>query len=88
MGYFPERYGNFLIPMALSELAGNALPPTVLMTHVMVDKGNVCEFYPDFDCVEGAGMTIDFPQAAFEKHLEEIRQSPEMADALELIPTE
>ncbi|MEQ8697513.1 sugar ABC transporter substrate-binding protein [Bauldia litoralis] len=88
VGYFPERYGNFLVPMALSELAGNDLPPTVLMTHVMVDKGNVCEYYPDFECVDGAGLEIDFPQDAFEAHLAEIRKSPDMADALDLIPSE
>ncbi len=88
VGYFPERYGNFLIPMALAELAGIKLPPTVLMTHVMVDKGNVCKFYPDFPCKEGEGMELAFPQASFEAHLAEIRKSPEMADSLDLIPTE
>src|SRR3712207_7554188 len=40
----------FRSPMALAELAGIDLPATVLQTHVMVTKGNVCEFYPDFPC--------------------------------------
>ncbi|WP_421726206.1 sugar ABC transporter substrate-binding protein [Bauldia sp.] len=88
VGYFPERYGNFLIPMAFAELAGIDLPPAVLQTHVMVDNGNICEFYPDFPCTDGAGMALNFPQAAFEQHLAEIRASPEMADSIELIPTE
>ena len=88
VGYFPERYGNFLIPMALSELAGNDLPPTVLQTHVMVHKGNVCEYYPDFACTEGEGMELNFPQEKFVQHLAEIRESPEMADSVDLIPTE
>ena len=38
VGYFPERYGNFLVPMALAELAGIDLPPTVLVNHVMVTR--------------------------------------------------
>ncbi len=88
VGYFPERYGNFLVPMALAELAGIELPPTVLMTHVMVDKGNICNYYPDFPCDEALGLEVDFPQDKFVAHLADIRQSPDMADALDLIPTE
>jgi ribose transport system substrate-binding protein len=88
VGYFPERYGNFLIPMALAELAGVDLPPTVLQTHVMVHKGNVCDYYPDFACAEGEGMEVNFPQEAFVQHLAAIRELPEMQDSLDLIPTE
>ena len=88
VGYFPERYGNFLVPMALAEMAGIDLPPTVLMTHVMVDKGNICKYYKDFPCTDGTGMEMSFPQDKFVAHLAAIRESPEMADALDLIPTE
>jgi ribose transport system substrate-binding protein len=88
VGYFPERYGNFLVPMALSELAGNALPKVVLQTHVMVTKGNVCKYYPDFKCADAKDMDFTFPQDAFVKHLATIRQSPEMKDSVDLIPTE
>ena len=42
-GYFPERYGNFLIPMALEQLAGKTVPPAVLMTHYMLTKSK-CHF--------------------------------------------
>ena len=87
VGYFPERYGNFLIPMALAALAGIELPPTVLMTHVMVDKGNVCKYYPDIKC-QGESMTMKFPQDAFVKHLASIREQPDMKDSVNLIPTE
>jgi len=88
VGYFPERYGNFLIPMALAELSGIDLPPTVLMTHVMVDKGNICNYYPDFPCDPALGMELDFPQDKFVEHLAEIRESPDMAGSVDLIPTE
>jgi len=87
VGYFPERYGNFLVPMALMELAGHELPPTVLMTHVMVDKGNICQYYPDFKC-EGESLQVTFPQEKFVEHLATIRQQPDMAGSVELIPTE
>ena len=41
-GYFPETYGNYLLPIALSALAGKPLPPAVLVHHVMINKANVC----------------------------------------------
>jgi ribose transport system substrate-binding protein len=88
VGYFPERYGNFLVPMALAELSGIDLPPTVLMTHVMVDKGNICEYYPDYACDAALGMAMDFPQAKFVEHLAAIRQLPELQGSVDLIPTE
>jgi len=88
VGYFPERYGNFLIPMALAELAGQELPPTVLMTHVMVDESNICKFYPKYQCKEGAGLEMDFPQDAYVTFLADLRKSPEMQGSVELIPTE
>ena len=69
VGYFPERYGNFLVPMALAELAGIDLPPTVLQTHVMVNKGNVCEYYPDFKCSDDKGIELKFSAG-------EVRRAP------------
>jgi ribose transport system substrate-binding protein len=45
-GYFPERYGNYLIPMP-SARAGKELPPAVLVNHVMITKANVCEYYKE-----------------------------------------
>ena len=85
VGYFPERYGNFLVPMALAELADIDLPPTVLQTHVMVNKGNVCEYYPDFPCSDDKGIEMQFPQEKFVEHLAAIRQLPEMQGSVDLI---
>ena len=88
VGYFPERYGNFLIPLTLMELAGKEVPDTVLMTHYMVTDGNVCEFYKDFACSTTPDtITFELPEAAYQAHLEEIRQLPELQDSLNLIPT-
>ena len=89
VGYFPERYGNFLVPMALAELAGIDLPPTVLMTHVMVDKGNICDYYPDFPCDADAGMEMQLPAGQVRRAPRRDPASlPEMADSVDLIPTE
>ncbi|MGH6643778.1 MAG: sugar ABC transporter substrate-binding protein [Bradyrhizobium sp.] len=88
VGYFPERYGNYLIPLALMQLAGKPTPDTVLVQHVMVTKDNVCKYYEKFPCTSGKDpVTFEFPQAKFEAHLAEIRQSPELKGFENLIPT-
>ena len=87
VGYFPERYGNYLIPLALMQLAGKPVPSTVLVNHVMVTKDNICTYYKDFACAKGKDpITFAFPQAAFETHLSDIRKLPELADFQNLIP--
>ena len=87
VGYFPERYGNYLIPLALMQLAGKPTPDTVLVSHVMVTKANVCRYYPDQPCAKNKGIDFQFPQAKFEAHLAKIRQSPELKGFENLIPT-
>jgi ribose transport system substrate-binding protein len=88
VGYFPERYGNYLIPLALMELAGKDVPDTVLVNHVMVTKDNVCKYYDKFACTTGKDpIQFTFPQADFEKHLADIRKLPDLADYQNLIPT-
>jgi ribose transport system substrate-binding protein len=86
VGYFPERYGNYLVPMALMELAGKSLPPAVLVNHVMVTKGNICEYYDTVKCGTAPGFTYEFPQAAFEKHLASLRGLDELKGYENLIP--
>ena len=87
VGYFPERYGNFLVPLALMELAGQEVPDTVLMTHYMIDASNICEFYPDFQCSEDPDIVeFTLPEEAYQAHLAEIRTLPELQDSLNLIP--
>ena len=85
-GYFPERYGNYLIPVGLAALAGKELPPAILMNHVMITKGNVCEFYADFACGDGPGFDYAFPQAAFEAHLASLSGKEELKGYETLIP--
>jgi ribose transport system substrate-binding protein len=86
VGYFPERYGNYLIPLALAQLAGVETPATVLVNHVMVTKADICKYYPDLKCSDAKGIEFSFPQQAFEAHLAEIRKSPELKGFENLIP--
>ena len=87
VGYFPERYGNYLLPLSLMELAGKATPATVLVNHVMVTKGNICQYYKDQTCSADKGIDYKFPQEKFEAHLADIRKSPELKGFENLIPS-
>jgi ribose transport system substrate-binding protein len=88
VGYFPERYGNYLIPMALAALAGKELPPAVLMNHVMISKANVCEYYTDTACsTDPIAFTYTFPDDQFTQHLTALRSDPSLAGFENLIPS-
>lgn len=47
VGYFPEKYGEDLIPLALDLLQGKAVPPAVFIRHKLIDRANVDLFYPN-----------------------------------------
>ncbi len=85
-GYFPERYGNYLMPIALAALAGKELPPAVLVNHVMINKANVCEYYPDFKCGEKPNFEYAFPQEAFSAYLTELRKEDFLKGVENLVP--
>ena len=74
--------------LALMQLAGKKTPDTVLVSHVMVTKDNVCKYYDKFACSTGKDpITFEFPQEKFQAHLADIRQSPELKGFENLIPT-
>ncbi|MBV8568751.1 MAG: sugar ABC transporter substrate-binding protein [Methylobacteriaceae bacterium] len=87
VGSFPENYGNYIIPMALGQLAGKAMPPAVLVHHVMVTKGNVCKYYPKSPCAQVKEIDYKFPQDAFAKYLVSLHDVPELKDVQNLIPS-
>lgn len=88
VAYFPERYGNYLIPLCLMALAGRPLPPAVLVEHLMVTRANICQYYPDFPCQDqGSGFPYAFPQEAFGRHLAGLKGRPELAGYETLIPS-
>jgi len=86
VGYFPERYGNYLVPLALMQLAGLPTPPAVLVHHVMVTKDTLCTFYPDQPCAKVPEIDFKFPSAAFAKHLASLRSDPSLKGFENLIP--
>ncbi len=47
VGYFPEKYGEGLIRVALDLLAGKAIPPAVFIRHQLITPENVDHFYPN-----------------------------------------
>jgi ribose transport system substrate-binding protein len=45
--YFPERYGDKIIPAMLDLLACKPVPPAIYVDHVFVTKDNICQVIPD-----------------------------------------
>ncbi len=45
--FFPEHYGDDLIPLALDILAGKQVPQLVYIKHDFLDASNVAKYYPD-----------------------------------------
>jgi len=45
-GYFPEKYGEYIIPAALDMLAGKDVGKEILMKHEFVSKENLKTLYP------------------------------------------
>lgn len=46
VAYFPERYGQELIPLAIGLAAGKPAPPAVFTKHKLITAKNVEEVYP------------------------------------------
>ena len=51
VGYFPERYGEGVIPLALDLLAGRHVAPATFVRHQMVTPANFRSFYPSTTAV-------------------------------------
>jgi len=47
VGYFPEKYGDGLIRLAIDILARKAVPPAVFVRHQLVTRENVEHLYPN-----------------------------------------
>ncbi len=45
--FWPERYGEQLMAIALRILRGEPVPPAVYVEHVFLDAGNIDRYYPE-----------------------------------------
>jgi ribose transport system substrate-binding protein len=56
VGYFPERYGDGIISLALDILAHRPTPPAVFVRHQMITAANLDHFYPNDSLLAGPGL--------------------------------
>ena len=57
VAYFPECYGNELVPLALKLVAGEPTPPAVLVKHQLITAANVDTLYPVENAAVVAGIS-------------------------------
>ena len=46
VAYFPDRYGDYLIPLAIEIAGGAEVPDEVLIDHLWIDGTNIDQYYP------------------------------------------
>jgi ribose transport system substrate-binding protein len=54
VGYFPERYGDGLVKLAVDILSRKPVPPAVFVPHHVITRENVDHYYPN-DALMGVG---------------------------------
>ena len=47
VAYFPERYGTLLIPNMVKALQGETIPKNIFTEHIVVNKDNIRDVYPE-----------------------------------------
>ena len=47
IAYFPERYGEYLIPASVALMNGQPVPPFMYVENVPIDINNMAEWYPE-----------------------------------------
>jgi ribose transport system substrate-binding protein len=57
VGYFPEKYGDGVIKLALNLLSQKPVPPAVFVRHQIVARENVDHLYPN-DQLYGIKTTV------------------------------
>ncbi|TIC79518.1 sugar ABC transporter substrate-binding protein [Nocardioides sp. GY 10127] len=50
VAYFPEKYGQLLVPYLIKAMKGEDIPEELLVQHEWVDADNASEYYPDYSC--------------------------------------
>ena len=47
VAFFPERYGEYLVPASLALMKGDAVPPFMYVENEIITKDNIDEWYPE-----------------------------------------
>ena len=55
VGFFPERYGETVISLALDKLRGKEIPPATFVRHQMITAENVDALYPNDKLIAAGG---------------------------------
>jgi ribose transport system substrate-binding protein len=50
IGYFPDKYGDYLVPAVIALIQGQKVPDFVELPTELLTKDNIGEFYPDQAC--------------------------------------
>ncbi|WP_223164224.1 sugar ABC transporter substrate-binding protein [Nocardioides mesophilus] len=50
VAYFPEHYGELLVPYLIKAIKGEQIPSELLVPHEFVTADTVTDFYPDYSC--------------------------------------
>lgn len=54
VGFFPEKWPNYTVPMLLAMVEGETVPEDVIIATEYISRDSIEEFYPDFKCGEKA----------------------------------
>jgi len=46
VAFFPERYGEYVVPAVIASLQGAPVPPYIFVENVIVNKSNIDKWYP------------------------------------------
>lgn len=46
VAYFPEKYGQYLVPAVIAYMNQNQIPAYIYMDHIMLTKDNIDTYYP------------------------------------------
>jgi ribose transport system substrate-binding protein len=47
IAYFPERYGEYLVPASIALMKGEVVPPFMYVENVVISMDNMKDYYPE-----------------------------------------
>jgi ribose transport system substrate-binding protein len=46
IAFFPEKYGEFVVPAVIATLQGAPVPPYIFVENIVINKSNIDKYYP------------------------------------------